>query len=129
MCQRFATATRTLLEYEGAAGVTHHVALTPVGTERLLESGYFRARLAQEQLIRHSPIPYSIVRATPFFESLETIADVATHGTVVRVPPVLVQPVASDDVVRWLAAIAGGRSAGRRHRDWRPGTVPSGRAR
>ena len=87
--------------------MTHHIALTPVGTERLLESGYFRARLAQEQLIRHSQIPYSIVRATPFFESLESIADGATHGSVVRVPPLLVQPVASDDVVRWLAAIAG----------------------
>ena len=105
--QPFATAVRTLLEHELAACVAHHVALTPVHTERLFESGYFRARLAQEQLIRHSPIPYSIVRATPLFESLETIADVATHGSVVRVPPVLVQPVAADDVVRWLAATAG----------------------
>jgi uncharacterized protein YbjT (DUF2867 family)/nitrite reductase/ring-hydroxylating ferredoxin subunit len=105
--QPFASAVRTLLEHELAACVAHHVALTPVHTERLFESGYFRARLAQEQLIRHSPIPYSIVRATPLFESLETIADVATHGSVVRVPPVLVQPVAADDVVRWLAATAG----------------------
>jgi uncharacterized protein YbjT (DUF2867 family)/nitrite reductase/ring-hydroxylating ferredoxin subunit len=105
--QPFATAVRTLLEHELAACVAHHVALTPVHTERLFESGYFRARLAQEQLIRHSPIPYSIVRATPLFESLDTIADVATHGSVVRVPPVLVQPVAADDVVRLLAATAG----------------------
>jgi uncharacterized protein YbjT (DUF2867 family)/nitrite reductase/ring-hydroxylating ferredoxin subunit len=107
LVQRFITATRTLLEFEVAAGVRHHVALTPVGTERRLESGYFRARLAQEQLIRHFPIPCSIVRASPLFESLETIADVATHGSAVRVPPVLVQPVAADDVVRLLAAIAG----------------------
>jgi uncharacterized protein YbjT (DUF2867 family)/nitrite reductase/ring-hydroxylating ferredoxin subunit len=103
----FTTAMRTLLEHELAAGVAHHVALTPVHTERLSESGYFRARLAQEQLIRHSPIPYSIVRATPLFESLEAIANVATHGSDVRVPPVLVQPVAADDVVRLLAATAG----------------------
>jgi uncharacterized protein YbjT (DUF2867 family)/nitrite reductase/ring-hydroxylating ferredoxin subunit len=105
---RFTTATRTLLEFEFAAGVTHHVALAPVGTERLSESGYFRARLAEEQLIRHSPIPYTIVRATPLFESLDTIADVATHGSAVRLPPVLVQPVAAHDVVRLLAAIAVG---------------------
>jgi uncharacterized protein YbjT (DUF2867 family)/nitrite reductase/ring-hydroxylating ferredoxin subunit len=105
--QPFATATRALLEHELAAGVGHHVALTPVHTERLSESGYFRARLAQEQLIRHSPIPYSIVRATPFFESLDAIANVATHGSDVRVPPVLVQPVAAVDVVRLLAATAG----------------------
>jgi nitrite reductase/ring-hydroxylating ferredoxin subunit/uncharacterized protein YbjT (DUF2867 family) len=105
--QRFVTATRTRLEFEVAAGVTHHIALTPVGTGRLLEGGYFRARLAQEQLIRHAPLPYSIVRAAPRFEGLETIADAATHGSVVRVPPMLVQPVASDDVVRLLAAVAG----------------------
>jgi uncharacterized protein YbjT (DUF2867 family)/nitrite reductase/ring-hydroxylating ferredoxin subunit len=102
---RFVTAARTLLEFEAAAGVTHHVALTPVGTERRLEGSYFRAHLAQEQLIRHAQLPYSIVRAAPLFESLQTIADVATHGSAVRVPPMLVQPVASDDVARLLAAV------------------------
>jgi uncharacterized protein YbjT (DUF2867 family)/nitrite reductase/ring-hydroxylating ferredoxin subunit len=104
--QLFTTSTRNLLRYEVAAGVTHHVALSPVGTELLLDSDYFRARFAQEQLIKESPIPYSIVRTTPFFESLGRIADVATHGAAVRVPPVLVQPVAADDVVRLVAAIA-----------------------
>jgi uncharacterized protein YbjT (DUF2867 family)/nitrite reductase/ring-hydroxylating ferredoxin subunit len=104
--QFFTTSTRNLLGYEVAAGVTHHVVLSPVGTERLLESGYFRARYAQEQLIKESAIPYSIVRATPFFESLGKIADVATQGTAVRVPPVLVQPIAADDVIRLVVAVA-----------------------
>lgn len=78
--QSFTASTRDLLAHEAAAGVPHHMALSPVGTERLLESRSFRARLAREQLIKASAIPYSIVRATPYFESLGTIADVATHG-------------------------------------------------
>jgi uncharacterized protein YbjT (DUF2867 family)/nitrite reductase/ring-hydroxylating ferredoxin subunit len=104
--QFFTSSTRNLLEYEVAAGVTHHVALSAVGTERLLESGYFRARCAQERLIKGSPIPYSIVRATPFFEFLGRVADVATHGAAVRVPPALIQPIAADDVIRLVATIA-----------------------
>jgi uncharacterized protein YbjT (DUF2867 family)/nitrite reductase/ring-hydroxylating ferredoxin subunit len=102
----FITSTRNLLECEVAAGVTHHVALSPVGTEHLLESGYFRARCAQEQLLEASTIPYSIVRTTIFFECLGTIADDPADGALVRVPPVLVQPVAAHDVARLVAAIA-----------------------
>src|SRR5437763_8638577 len=73
----FETSTRNLLDYEAAAGVGHHVALSVVGTERLLESGFFRAKIAQENLIKASSIPYSIVRATQFFEFVEKIADVS----------------------------------------------------
>ena len=104
--QRFAMVTRTLLAFEATTGVKHHVALTSVGNERLLESGCFRMRLAEEQLIRHAPMPYSIVRTTPFFESLDAIADMATHGSFVRLPPVLVQPVAASDVARRMATVA-----------------------
>jgi uncharacterized protein YbjT (DUF2867 family)/nitrite reductase/ring-hydroxylating ferredoxin subunit len=106
VAQCFATSTRNLLGDAAAAGVTHHVALSSVGAGRLPESGYFQARCAQEQLVKKSPIPYSIVRATPFFESLGKIAGFATLGAAVHVPPVLVQPVAVDDVVRLLAAVA-----------------------
>lgn len=102
----FARSTRNILGRAAEAGVTHHVALSSVGAGRLSESGYFQARDAQEQLVRQSPIPYSIVRATPSFESLVTIAGFATLGAAVHVPPVQVQPVAADDVVRVLAAIA-----------------------
>src|SRR5690242_2025847 len=84
----FETSTRNLLTYEGAAGVGHHVALSVVGTERLSESGYFRAKVAQEQLIKTSAIPYSIVHATQFFEFLKGLADIATDGDKVRLPPV-----------------------------------------
>jgi uncharacterized protein YbjT (DUF2867 family)/nitrite reductase/ring-hydroxylating ferredoxin subunit len=102
----FTTAARNLLEHEYAAGVAHHVALVPVRSDRLLASGYYRARLGQEQLIRHFPIPYSIVRTTPLFESLTAIADVATQGSLVRVPPVPAQPVAAGDVARLISTIA-----------------------
>ena len=102
----FTASTRNLLGHEAAAGVTHHVALTPVGTEDLVESGYFRARCVQEQLIKASSIPYSIVRAAPIFECLGNFADDAAHGATVRVPPVLVQPIAAHDVVRLVASIA-----------------------
>jgi uncharacterized protein YbjT (DUF2867 family) len=102
----FDTSTRNLLAAEAAAG--HHVALSVVGTERLTESGYFRAKLAQEQLIAESSIPYSIVRATQFFEFLDRIAADATDGDTVRLPPVLFQPMAADDVAGALGRVAVG---------------------
>ena len=102
----FETSTRNLLEAEGAAGVGHHVALSVVGTDRLSESGYFRAKIAQEKLIEGSPIPYSIVHATQFFEFVKSIADAATDGDTVRLAPVLIQPMAAEDV-----AAAVGRTA------------------
>lgn len=105
----FETSTRNLLDYEAAAGVGHHVALSVVGTERLLESGFFRAKIAQENLIKASVIPYSIVRATQFFEFVKSIADLSTEGNKVRLPPVLFQPMAADDVASALAGIAVGR--------------------
>ncbi len=102
----FETSTRNLLAAEADAGVGHHVALSVVGTDRLLASGYFRAKMAQETLIKASSIPYSIVRATQFFEFLKGIAGAATEGSAVRLPPVLLQPMAADDV-----ASAVGRTA------------------
>src|SRR5215510_13166639 len=102
----FETSTRNLLAYEAAAGVGHHVALSVVGTERLLESGYFRAKFAQENLIKASSIPYSIVRATQFFEFVKAIADYSTEGNQVRLPPVLFQPMAADDIASALGRIA-----------------------
>jgi uncharacterized protein YbjT (DUF2867 family) len=94
----FETSTRNILDAEGAAGVEHHVALSIVGTERLAESGYIRAKIAQEQLIQDSSIPYTIVHATQFFEFASRIADDASDGDTVRVPPVLIQAMAADDV-------------------------------
>src|SRR5207342_3498234 len=94
------------LDYEAAAGVRHHVALSVVGTERLLESGFFRAKLVQENLIKASSIPYSIVRATQFFEFVKSIADFSTEGNKVRLPPVLFQPMAADDVASAIGRIA-----------------------
>jgi uncharacterized protein YbjT (DUF2867 family) len=102
----FETSGRNLLAAEAAAGVGHHVALSVVGTDRLLASGYFRAKLAQEKLIKASPIPYTIVRATQFFEFVGGIAQLATEGQTVRVPPVLMQPIASDDVAAVVADVA-----------------------
>ena len=99
----FETSTRNLLAYEAAAGVGHHVALSVVGTDRLPESGYFRAKIAQENLIKASPIPYTIVRATQFFEFVKRIADLSTDGNKVRLPPALIQPIAADDVASALA--------------------------
>ena len=104
----FTTATRNLLAGEAAAGVRHHMMLSIVGTDRLPDSSYFRAKFAQEKLIRDSSIPYTIVQATQFFEFLKTIADAATHGNVVRVPPARIQPIAADDVARALAKFATG---------------------
>jgi len=102
----FETSTRNLLAYGAAASVGHYVALSVVGTERLLESGYFRAKLAQENLIKVSSIPYSIVRATQFFEFVKQIADYSTEGNIVRLPPALIQPMAADDVASALGRIA-----------------------
>src|SRR5215468_9815159 len=102
----FETSTRNLLAYEAAAGVGHHVALSVVGTERLLESGYFRAKIAQENLIKASSIPYSIIRATQFFEFVKGIADLSTEGNKVRLPPALIQPMAADDVATAVVRIA-----------------------
>src|SRR6476646_4614424 len=102
----FQTSSRNLLAAEEAAGVGQHVALSVVGTDRLLASGYFRAKLAQEELIQDSAIPYSIVHATQFFEFMNGIADAATDGNTVRVPPALIQPMAADDVASALARVA-----------------------
>lgn len=104
----FETATRNLLAAEGEAGVGHHVALSVVGAGRLPGSGYLRAKAAQERLIERAPIPYSIVRSTQFFEFVPRIADAATDGGIVRMPPVAFQPIAADDVARVVAAVAVG---------------------
>jgi uncharacterized protein YbjT (DUF2867 family) len=104
----FQTSTRNVLAGEVRAGVSHHVALSVVGTDRLLESGYFRAKLAQEEAIKAATVPYTIVRATQFFEFLGRIAEANTDGETVRVPPVLVQPEAADDVAAALAVVAVG---------------------
>jgi len=105
----FQTSSRNLLAAEAAAGVGHHVALSVVGTDRLTESGYFRAKLVQEELIQSSPIPYSIVHATQFFEFIEGIADAASDGSSVRLPPALIQPMAADDVASGVARVAVGQ--------------------
>src|SRR2546428_6051717 len=102
----FETSGRNLLAAEAAAGVGHHVALSVVGTDRLLTSGYFRAKMAQEKLIKASKIPYTIVRSTQFFEFVSGIAQFATKGATVRLPSVLMQPIVSDDVAAALAGIA-----------------------
>jgi uncharacterized protein YbjT (DUF2867 family) len=104
----FRTSTGNLLAAESAAGVAHHVALSVVGTERLTESGYFRAKLAQEQLIAGSSIPYSIVRATQFYEFVKRIAAAATDGNTVRLPAALIQPMAADDVASGVGRVAVG---------------------
>ena len=104
----FTTSTRNLIEAEDAANVGHHVALSVVGTERLTESGYFRAKLAQEELIAESSIPYSIVRATQFYEFMKRIADDAVDGNTVRLPPALFQPMAADDVASGVGRVAVG---------------------
>jgi len=104
----FRTSTHNLLDAEAAADVGHHVALSVVGTERLSESGYFRAKIAQEKLIQGSSIPYSIVHATQFFEFIKSIADAATDGSTVRLAPVLIQPMAADDVAAAVARVSVG---------------------
>jgi uncharacterized protein YbjT (DUF2867 family) len=104
----FETSTRNLLAHEAAAGVRHHVALSVVGSERMLESGYFRAKIAQENLLKGSSIPYSIVRATQFFEFVKGIADLSTDGNTVRLQSALIQPMAADDVASAVARVAMG---------------------
>jgi uncharacterized protein YbjT (DUF2867 family) len=104
----FTVSTRNILNAEAAAGVKHHVALSVVGSERLLDSGYFPAKIAQEKMIKESPIPYSIVRATQFFEFVASIADGSTEGNTVRVPDALIQPMAADDVAKAVASVAVG---------------------
>lgn len=102
----FETSTRNLLAAEAEAGVKHHVALSVVGTPRLQESGYFRGKAAQEKLITESQIPYTIVHATQFFEFVKAIAGAATDGNTVRLAPVLIQPMASDDVAKAVGRTA-----------------------
>src|SRR5256714_14561655 len=104
----FETSGRNLLAAEANAGVGHHVALSVVGTDRLLARGYFRAKMAQETMIKASPIPYSIVRATQFFEFVDAIAQSATEGQTARLPPALMQPIVSDDVAAAMADVAVG---------------------
>src|SRR5438093_4749199 len=102
----FETSTANLLAAEAAAGVGHHVAMSVVGSDRAPGSGYLRAKIAQEKLIKNSPIPYSIVRSTQFFEFLKRIADEATDGNTVRIAPVLFQPIAADDVAKAVSRVA-----------------------
>lgn len=109
----FETAGRNLLAAEAAAGVRHHVALSIVGTDKLPNSGYLRAKLAQENLIKASGIPYTILRSTQFFEFMGRVADSFSDGKTIRVPPALVQPIFSDDVVAALADLVTGAPANR----------------
>jgi uncharacterized protein YbjT (DUF2867 family) len=104
----FETSTGNLLAYEAAAGVRHHVALSVVGSDRMLTSGYFRAKMAQENLIKGSSIPYSIIRATQFFEFVKGIADFSTDGNKVRLQSALIQPMAADDVASAVGRFAMG---------------------
>ena len=105
----FQTSARNLLPAEAAAGVGHHVALSVVGADRLPDSGYMRAKVAQEKAIKAATVPYTIVRATQFFEFIGGIADGSTEGKTVRLPPALMQPMAADDVAAALADISVGR--------------------
>jgi uncharacterized protein YbjT (DUF2867 family) len=102
----FTTSTNNLLKYEADAGVKHHVALSIVGIDRMTEVGYYRAKIAQEKLIKESSIPYSIVHATQFFEFAKGIADSATDGDTVRLAPIQIQPMAADDVARAVIRVA-----------------------
>src|SRR5258706_12477048 len=104
----FTTSTRNLLNHAAAAGVKHYVALSVVGTERIPDSPYLRAKNAQEALIKGAGIPYSIVHATQFFEFITRIADEATDGNTVRLPPALIQPMADDDVANAVGRVAVG---------------------
>ncbi|NMF89008.1 SDR family oxidoreductase [Aromatoleum petrolei] len=104
----FETSTRNLLAAEAAAGVEHHVALSIVGTDRLPDNGYFRAKVAQENLIKASKLPYTILRATQFFEFIGGIVDSSADGGAIRISPALIQPIAADDVSAVLADLAVG---------------------
>ena len=125
----FETSGRNLLAAEAAAGVGHHVALSVVGTDRLPDSGYFRAKLAQENLIKASKIPYTILRSTQFFEFVGAIAQSATVGQTVRLSPALLQPIASDDVAAALADVTVGDSGERHDRGGRSRAATSRRSR
>jgi uncharacterized protein YbjT (DUF2867 family) len=102
----FQTAGKNVTAAEVAAGIKHHVALSVVGTDRLQDSGYFRAKLAQERMIKDSPIPYTLVHATQFFEFVRAIAQFSTVNGLVRLPPVLFQPMAAEDVASAIAEAA-----------------------
>jgi uncharacterized protein YbjT (DUF2867 family) len=102
----FRTTSHNILDVESTSGVGHHVALSVVGTDRLQESGYFRAKLAQEEAIKAASVPYTILRATQFFEFIGRIADSSMNGETIHLAPVLVQPEAADDVAAALAEIA-----------------------
>jgi uncharacterized protein YbjT (DUF2867 family) len=102
----FKTSSRNILAAETVAGVGHHVALSVVGTDRLPDSGYFRAKLAQEETVRAGSVPYTILRATQFFEFIGRIADSSMNGETVHLPPVLVQPESAEDVAAALADVA-----------------------
>jgi len=104
----FETSTHNILDAEKAAGVRHHLALSVVGTDRLSASGYFRAKIAQENLISTSGVPFSIVHATQFFEFVKNIAQEATDGDTVRLAPVPIQPMAADDVASAVGKVAVG---------------------
>ncbi len=104
----FRTSTGNLLTYAAKAGVGHYVALSVVGTDRMPDGAYIRAKMAQEKLIRESPIPYSIVHATQFFEFAKSIADSATVDNQVRVPPAFIQPMAAEDVAEAVTKVAVG---------------------
>jgi uncharacterized protein YbjT (DUF2867 family) len=108
----FRTSTRNLLAAEQAAGVGHHVALSVVGSDRLPDSGYLRAKVAQEELIEASSVPYTIVRSTQFYEFVDSIAAAAADGDTVRVPAASIQPIAADDAARAVGRLAVGRPAG-----------------
>lgn len=120
----FRTSSRNIAAAERQAGVGHHVALSVVGTDRLQSSGYFRAKHAQEQLIEESPIPYTLVHATQFFEFIRSIADTSTVGGEVRLPPVKFQPMAAQDVANALADVALSDALNRAIEIGGPGDVP-----
>ena len=102
----FETSTRNLLTNEAAAGIQHHVALSVVGSDRMLESGYFRAKIAQENLIQAGPVPFTIIRATQFFEFVKGISDFSTIGNTIHLPPALIQPMSADDVAELISQVA-----------------------
>ena len=106
MLDFFQTTSRNIVAVETTAGVGHHVALSVVGTDRLQGSGYFRGKLAQEEAVKAASVPYTILRATQFFEFIGRLADLSTEGDTVHLPPVLIQPEAADDVAAALAEVA-----------------------
>ena len=120
----FETSGRNLLAAEAEAGVAHHIALSVVGTDRLLASGYFRAKQAQEDLIEASPVPYTIVQATQFFEFLGGIANAGAAGSEIRLSQALVQPIAAEDVAAALAEIVTESPSGGRVEIAGPEAVP-----